>query len=34
LAREIGWSHVETSHDWNGHDRVLVVEQPVSKIGK
>ena len=34
LAREIGWPHVETSHDWNGHDRVLVVEQPVSKIGK
>ncbi len=28
IAKKIGWPHVQTTRDWNGFDRVLVVEKP------
>ena len=28
LSHDLGWPRVETTCDWNGHDRILVVEQP------
>jgi hypothetical protein len=28
LAEQMGWPQVRTTRDWNGFDRVLVVEKP------
>lgn len=34
LAHTLGWPQAETLRDWNGHDRVLVAEDPSVKTDK